>query len=100
MITQTYNVEGMVCAACSSAVEKVTRKLDGVKSSNVNLTTKQLSIEYDEAICTMEQICSVVQKAGFEISLKTEKNTETKTSTQNNSKKERGKTNISFRPKY
>ena len=41
MITQTYNVEGMVCAACSSAVEKVTRKLDGVKSSNVNLTTKQ-----------------------------------------------------------
>ena len=89
MITQTYNVEGMVCAACSSAVEKVTRKLDGVKSSNVNLTTKQLSIEYDEAICTMEQICSVVQKAGFEISLKTEKNTETKTSTQNNSKKEK-----------
>lgn len=91
MITQTYNVEGMVCAACSSAVEKVTRKLDGVKSSNVNLTTKQLSIEYDEAICTMEQICSVVQKAGFEISLKTEKNTETKTSTQNNSKKENPK---------
>ena len=37
----------MSCAACSSAVERVTGKLDGVKSSSVNLTTKQLSIEYD-----------------------------------------------------
>ncbi len=72
MINQTYNIEGMVCAACSSAVEKVTTKLTGVKSSNVNLTTKQLSIEYDESQCTAEQICSAVQKAGFGISLKDE----------------------------
>ncbi len=60
----------MSCAACSSAVEKVTGKLDGVKSSSVNLTTKQLSIEYDEEKCSQEKICSAVGKAGFGISLK------------------------------
>ena len=72
MIKESYNIEGMVCAACSSAVEKVTGKLDGVKSSSVNLTTKQLSIEYDEKKCSQEKICSVVEKAGFGISLKDE----------------------------
>ena len=60
----------MSCAACSSAVERVTGKLDGVKSSSVNLTTKQLSIEYDEKKCSQEKICSVVEKAGFGISSK------------------------------
>ena len=62
----------MSCAACSSAVEKVTGKLDGVKSSSVNLTTKQLSIEYDEKKCSQEKICTAVEKAGFGISLKDE----------------------------
>ena len=72
MIKQSYNIEGMSCAACSSAVEKVTGKLDGVKSSSVNLTTKQLSIEYDEKKCSQEKICTAVEKAGFGISLKDE----------------------------
>ena len=60
----------MSCAACSSAVERITGKLDGVKSSSVNLTTKQLSIEYDEKKCSQEKICTAVEKAGFGISLK------------------------------
>lgn len=80
MIKQSYNIEGMSCAACSSAVERVTGKLDGVKSSSVNLTTKQLSIEYDEKKCSQEKICTAVEKAGFGISLKDE--------TQKNSSKE------------
>ena len=39
MTTELYNIDGMSCAACSSAVERVTRKLPGVQSSDVNLTT-------------------------------------------------------------
>lgn len=89
MTKQTYDIDGMVCAACSSAVEKVTKKLTGVKSSNVNLTTKQLSIEYDESQCTVEQICSAVQKAGFKISLRDENSFTEKPSNKNKSSKEK-----------
>ena len=39
MKTEVYNIEGMSCAACSSAVERVTRKIEGVENSSVNLTT-------------------------------------------------------------
>jgi Cu+-exporting ATPase len=91
MIKESYNIEGMVCAACSSAVEKVTGKLDGVKSSSVNLTTKQLSIEYDEKKCSQEKICSAVEKAGFGISLKDENSSTQNFSNENKSFQEKNK---------
>lgn len=37
MIIKTFNIEGMTCAACARAVERVTRKLEGVSNANVNL---------------------------------------------------------------
>ena len=55
----------MHCAACSAAVERVTRKLEGVSRSDVNLTTNRMTIEYDEAKVTPEQIIAKVEKAGF-----------------------------------
>lgn len=69
MITEIYHIEGMSCAACSSAVERVTRKLDGVESSNVNLTTNKMTITYDEAKASRQLIEEKVKKAGFEASL-------------------------------
>ena len=69
MIEEIYLIEGMSCAACSAAVERVTRKLDGVERSDVNLTTNRMIIYYDEAKVTPEQIMAKVNKAGFGISL-------------------------------
>ena len=69
MITQQYHIDGMSCTACSSAVERVTRKLNGVESSNVNLTTNRMVVTYDESRVTPEMICEKVSKAGFSASL-------------------------------
>lgn len=65
MIKETYTIEGMSCAACSSAVERVTRKLEGVAVSNVNLMTAKMDIEYDESLVTQEAIVKKIEKAGF-----------------------------------
>lgn len=65
MRTEVYDIEGMSCAACSSAVERVTRKLEGVESSDVNLTTNKMTITYDESKVTPEMIMGKVEKAGF-----------------------------------
>ena len=56
MITEKYTIKGMTCAACSSAVERVTRKMDGVQESSVNLTTGIMTITYDENVVTPELI--------------------------------------------
>lgn len=69
MITQKYDITGMTCAACSSAVERVTRKMDGVEESNVNLTTALLTITYDESKLTSDDIIRKIDRAGFGASL-------------------------------
>ncbi|WP_304943342.1 heavy metal translocating P-type ATPase [Vallitalea guaymasensis] len=62
---KTYKVEGMHCAACSSAVERVTKKIDGVSSVSVNINTKKMQIEYDEDVVDKGKIFEAVEKAGF-----------------------------------
>ena len=66
----------MTCAACSSAVERVTRKMAGVEESNVNLTTGVLLITYDETKLTSADIIAKVERAGFGAELFVEKNKE------------------------
>ena len=78
MRTEKYTISGMSCAACSSAVERVTRKLEGVKESNVNLTTGKMTITYDDEVLTREAIIAKVEKAGFGAKLDVEKSKEEK----------------------
>lgn len=78
MTTEKYNITGMTCAACSSAVERVTRKMDGVEESNVNLTTGILLITYDESKLTPADIIAKIDRAGFGAELFVEKNKEEK----------------------
>lgn len=65
MIEQKYRITGMSCAACSASVERVTRKLEGVSESEVNLTTETMRIVYDENVVGEKQIVAKVNKAGF-----------------------------------
>lgn len=66
MRTEVYDIKGMTCASCSAAVERVTRKLEGVESSQVNLATNKMNITYDETRLTPEQIIAKIQRAGFD----------------------------------
>lgn len=92
MITEKYNITGMSCAACSSAVERVTRKLPGVSENSVNLTTGILTITYEEDKLTPADIIAKVDRAGFGASLYVEKNKDEKASEQEKMEEEVQKT--------
>ena len=77
MKEEKYDISGMHCAACSASVEKVTRRLPGVERSDVNLTTGIMTIRYDEAQVSPEQITKKVEKAGFGCVLHAEKQEKT-----------------------
>lgn len=79
--THTYRVEGMTCAVCAGRVEKVTKKIEGVQDSVVNLTTEKMSITVDDDIVTYGDIKRAVEKAGYKLVREEEKeNTEKKLS--------------------
>ena len=39
MKSEIFDVKGMTCTACASAVERGLNKLDGIQSANVNFAT-------------------------------------------------------------
>lgn len=92
MITEKYNITGMTCAACSSAVERVTRKMSGVEESNVNLTTGIMQITYDEKQLTPADIITKVDRAGFGAELFVEKNKKERAEEQEHLEEETKKT--------
>lgn len=67
MSKETFKIDGMSCAACAKAIERVTSRLDGVELSSVNFATESLTIQYDESKITFEQINAAVEKAGYKI---------------------------------
>lgn len=58
-------IEGMTCAACSAAVERVTRRLTGVQSAQVNLTTNRGVFEYDPSKVKLSEIKATIEDAGY-----------------------------------
>ncbi|MBQ9292316.1 MAG: heavy-metal-associated domain-containing protein, partial [Campylobacter sp.] len=63
---ENLNIVGMTCVNCSNAIERVTRKIDGVESVNVSFTAGLGEfIVRDEA--TLEAVKAKITKLGYEI---------------------------------
>ncbi|HPS90965.1 MAG TPA: heavy metal translocating P-type ATPase [Methanothrix sp.] len=60
-------VAGMVCAACTAAIEKALRNLDGVADALVNLGTETASVEYDPEKLSLNDLEKAVRDAGYDV---------------------------------
>jgi P-type Cu+ transporter len=69
--TKSLNIEGMTCSACAKAVERVSKKLDGVTEASVNFATEKLSISFDTEKITVSDIQSAILKAGYKALVET-----------------------------
>lgn len=61
---QKFDVTGMTCSACSAAIEKSVKKLDGISSVSVSLMTNSMTIAYDSDV-PEESVIEAVKKAGY-----------------------------------
>ncbi len=73
MMKAKFDVLGMSCASCQSHVDKAVRSLDGVKGVNVNLLSNNMIVEFDERICSIDNILQSVSKAGYQAIYKDKK---------------------------
>ena len=58
-------IEGMSCAACSSAIEKYLNKQDGISYASVNLVMANATVEYDETKLSQKQIENFIKEVGY-----------------------------------
>lgn len=61
----TLDVSGMTCAACSSRIERILNKKEGIQRASVNLTTEKVSVHFEPSIITAADMISAIEKAGF-----------------------------------
>ncbi|MCR1973595.1 heavy metal translocating P-type ATPase [Clostridium sporogenes] len=62
---KSLKIEGMTCAACAKAVERTSKKLEGVIEANVNFATEKLNVNFDENKLSIADIQDAIEKAGY-----------------------------------
>ncbi|PTI90907.1 copper-translocating P-type ATPase [Mammaliicoccus vitulinus] len=60
------DIYGMTCAACSSRIEKVLNRQEGVEKASVNLTTEQANVEYNPELIDEKSIIDKIKKIGYD----------------------------------
>lgn len=58
-------IEGMTCSACSTRLEKVLSKLDGVDGASVNLATSNARVSVTSGTLSVSDLIVAVERAGF-----------------------------------
>ena len=59
------DVTNMTCSSCSASIEKIVKKMQGVKEVSVNLVMQQATIIYDASKIKPTEMIQAIQKAGF-----------------------------------
>ncbi|PAV11875.1 hypothetical protein ASJ81_08705 [Methanosarcina spelaei] len=66
MTQETIKVEGMSCMHCQLRVKKAVEAVEGVQKADVNLQTKQVTIDYEEGKANTEKVKDAIREAGYE----------------------------------
>lgn len=62
---QKYDITGMTCSACTAAVEKSVRKLEGIGNVSVNLLTNSMTVAYEGEALAPSAVIGAVKSAGY-----------------------------------
>ncbi|MCE9646879.1 MAG: heavy metal translocating P-type ATPase [Chloroflexi bacterium] len=61
----TLPITGMTCANCVATVERNLKRLDGVNSAVVNLSSERATVDFDAAKLGLSEVIARVNRAGY-----------------------------------
>lgn len=59
-------VEGMVCVACVSRVNRTVAQLDGVDSVETDFAQRQVRVAFDPQSTTADEIAAAIEELGYQ----------------------------------
>ena len=65
MKKQLLDITGMSCSDCSSRIEKVVNRMQGVEQMSVNLLKNNAHVTFDESVVDEKAIIARIEKLGF-----------------------------------
>ncbi|MFZ5880020.1 MAG: heavy-metal-associated domain-containing protein [Chloroflexota bacterium] len=66
MLKKTYSVPDMHCSNCSMKLEGIEDDLPGIREINASYHKQQMTVVFDEAQVSEEQILAAVKKKGYQ----------------------------------
>jgi Cu+-exporting ATPase len=64
-------ITGMTCANCVATVERSLKKVNGVETASVNLSSERASVSYDPRLADLSALVARVKRAGYGVALGT-----------------------------
>lgn len=61
----TLPITGMTCANCVASVERNIKKVNGVETAAVNLSSERASVTFDNEQANLEEILARIERAGY-----------------------------------
>jgi plastocyanin domain-containing protein/sulfite exporter TauE/SafE/copper chaperone CopZ len=62
---EIIKVYDMTCTSCEGRVERALKKVSGVANAMASYSDQQVTVEYDNELCTKEQLNEAINKAGY-----------------------------------
>ncbi|WP_198666472.1 heavy metal translocating P-type ATPase [Paratractidigestivibacter faecalis] len=65
MLKETFDIQGMTCAACSARVQKAASGVPGVTEASVNLLKNSMELDFDGTDATAAAVVAAIEDAGY-----------------------------------
>ena len=65
MLRETFDIQGMTCAACSARVQKAAGGVPGVTEASVNLLKNSMELDFDGTDVTAAAVVAAIEDAGY-----------------------------------
>lgn len=69
MKTAKLKVVNVVCGGCSSKLERMLSRIDGIENATIDVVSETLTIEYDPNLVELSQIKEKFIEMGYDIEL-------------------------------
>ncbi len=64
---ETFNVPGVSCGHCKSAIEQALEPLAGVQGAEVDVDSKIVDVTYDDSVIDRAGIVRGIEAAGYDV---------------------------------
>lgn len=62
-----FPITGMTCANCAATIERNLKKVDGVESAAVNLSSERANVSFSTKLTEIPALIERIQRAGFDV---------------------------------
>ena len=67
MATTVLNVPDISCEHCQRTIAEALRPVDGVQSVNVDIPSKQVTVQYDASLVDVERFKAILQEEEYPV---------------------------------